>query len=447
MTNLAVNILVNHIVVINHLNSVNTKKINKCKTRGRQRGCPHRPRKRQSVNWVFNQLGRKLFRRAYRMTIESFYILYNKIKPHLFQVLNYTTTGRQQNAPNGRIHPTVRLACALRMYAGGDAVDIALAYGISKTEVHNSVDNIIDSVNLTDSISICFPASHSEQQEIAEGFKKKSGADIACCCGAIDGLLIWIEKPTEAECARVKVGSKKFFCGRKHKFGLNLQGTCDSKRRFLSVSIMFPGSTSDFLAFETSSLRTKLEEPGFLAPGLCLFGDNAYVNKPYMCTPYTNVPAGDRRDDFNFYQSQVRINIECAFGMLVNRWGILRKPISRLFGIDKVSKMVQCLCSLHNFLIDERGEPDTNPAPTANDRLNLRYFGGFNTVASSDGTGQVPEQILHGGEHFDDDPGQVMRRQAAARMRRRRDVTQMPCEVVLQLVTEGDYRRPSRRSY
>ena len=46
MTNLAVNILVNHIVVINHLNSLNTKKINKCKTRGRQRGCPHTKRKR-----------------------------------------------------------------------------------------------------------------------------------------------------------------------------------------------------------------------------------------------------------------------------------------------------------------------------------------------------------------------------------------------------------------
>ena len=41
--------------------------------RGNRRGCPTHPRKRRSVNWVFNQLGRKLFRRAYRMTIESFY--------------------------------------------------------------------------------------------------------------------------------------------------------------------------------------------------------------------------------------------------------------------------------------------------------------------------------------------------------------------------------------
>jgi hypothetical protein len=132
------------------------------------------------------------------MTIESFYILYNKIKPHLFEVLDYNTEGLKKNAPNGRIHPSVRLACAIRMFSGGDAVDIALVFGISKTEVHNSVDYIIDSVNLTDSISICFPASHREQEQIAEEFKKKSGANIACCCGAIDGLLIWINPPKKS---------------------------------------------------------------------------------------------------------------------------------------------------------------------------------------------------------------------------------------------------------
>ena len=414
---------------------------------GSRRGCPTRCRKRHSVNWVFNQLGRKMFRRAYRMTIEAFYVLYNKIKPSLFEILNYSPT-RTLNAPNGRIHPTIRLACALRSFAGGEAVDIALTYGISDTEVHNSVNYIIDSVNLTDSLSICFPASHAEQELLAEGFKAKSDAGIACCCGAIDGLLIWIEKPTDEECARIKVGSKKFYCGRKHKFGLNLQATCDSRKRFLNVSVFFPGSTSDFLAFEASCFRSKLEEKDFLAPGLCLFGDNAYVNRPYMATPYTSVPAGDRRDDYNFYQSQLRINIECAFGMLVNRWGTLRKPLSRQFSIDKVIRMVNCLCKLHNFCIDENTEPDTPIGMTADDRLALRNRGSFDTVErEGGGGGQIPTELLHGGEHFDDDPGQNIRRAAVNRRRGRHIPPALPREIVYCLIMEGDYRRPQPRSY
>ena len=58
-----------------------------------------------------------------------------------------------------------------------------------------------------------------------------------------------------------------------------------------------------------------------------LFGDNAYLNTPYMATPFTNV-AGDAnlvaKDSYNFYHLHLQIQVECAFGMLVQRWGLLR---------------------------------------------------------------------------------------------------------------------------
>ncbi len=63
-----------------------------------------------------------------------------------------------------------------------------------------------------------------------------------------------------------------------------------------------PGSTSDFFAFEQSNLKSMVEKKeGFLRPGYCLFGDNAYVNSPYMCVPYHNVAAGSNEDNFNFF--------------------------------------------------------------------------------------------------------------------------------------------------
>ena len=53
---------------------------------------------------------------------------------------------------------------------------------------------------------------------------------------------------------------------------------------FLDISILYPGSTSDCLAFEGMSPFQKLEG-GILAPGLCIFGDNAYLNTPLLAAP------------------------------------------------------------------------------------------------------------------------------------------------------------------
>jgi len=99
-----------------------------------------------------------------------------------------------------------------------------------------------------------------------------------------------------------------------------------------------PGSTSDFLAFTTSSACGKLEREGFLDKGKVLFGDLAHCNCRCMATPYKGVKSGTK-DDCNFFHAQVRISIECAFGQLVNRWGVLRKALPGTVGVQKVGRM------------------------------------------------------------------------------------------------------------
>lgn len=49
----------------------------------------------------------------------------------------------------------------------------------------------------------------------------------------------------------------------------------------------------------------------------------------------------------------MRINIECAFGILVSRWGMLRKPLPPNLHVSKVVSLVCALCNLHNFCINE----------------------------------------------------------------------------------------------
>lgn len=307
-------------------------------------------------------------------------------------------TKRKRGAtPNGDIPSSAKLSMALRWFAGGEPADIFQNHGVHYSEVYTSVWEIVDAINLCPSLQMEFPDDHREQMKIAAGFKELSNVDFEGCVGCIDGMLVWTNKPSKPSLDPVGVGPKKFFCGRKKKFGLNLQAICDHKRRFLDIEAEHPASTSDYLCFTTSEIHQRLKEDGFLADGLCLFGDNAYVNTPFMATPYRGSNEGVK-DAYNFYHSSLRINIECAFGMLVHRWGVLRKPLPVNISIKKTAQLVRALCILHNFCIDNR-ESNADSA-SAEDTFAGLSAGGFDQPVPT----ARPEQLMDGGDHFEDYP-------------------------------------------
>ena len=142
----------------------------------------------------------------------------------------------------------------------------------------------------------------SRTKKIANDFRKASGAGFDCCAGVIDGLLIWVHKPSQKCCCRAGCQDGKFFCGRKKKFGLNFQRVLYCCGQFLDISIKFPASTSDLFAFEGMSLFDRLQN-GLLDKGLLLFGNNAYLNLIYMATPYLS--ADTNKNTYNFFHSQL----------------------------------------------------------------------------------------------------------------------------------------------
>jgi hypothetical protein len=359
-----------------------------------------RDRTRRTVASIFLEQGPYYVRRAYRMNEEAFWNLHAMLQPHMGSRRCQSWKKRKKHrngGKNGLISTEVRLSAAIRYFAGGRPEDIAICHGIGHSEVFNSCWRVVDAVNNCPELAIAFPTCHEEQRQLALGFQEKSAVGIDCCAGAVDGMLLWIEKPTEADCAIAECHAKKFFCGRKHKFGLNMQGTCDSEGRFIDVSIGHPASTSDFLAFSTSKFHKKIESPGFLAPGLRIFGDLAYVNNGFMMTPFKNVKSG-AKDNFNFYHSQLRINIECAFGMFVGRWGILRRALPKTMGLRKVTALTFCLCRLHNYCLTQRGTRNLLVKPLASDTLEIMAHGGIEVAEMVHG----PEALLHGGDHNDD---------------------------------------------
>ena len=168
------------------------------------------------------------------------------------------------------------------------------------------------------------------------------------------------------------------------------------------------GSTSDYMAWVTSSLCQKLEDNALtmiLLKGMTIVGDNAYVKKLYMATPLKGQQSG-HRDAYNFYCSQIRITIERAFGVLVHRWAILRSPL--VIPVHKVSSLVLCLCRLHNFCID-CNEKKTERLQTC-DAINLNrnvqlsnmlYHQDESSVTLENGR---PTDLIGLGHHFWDAP-------------------------------------------
>ena len=61
---------------------------------------------------------------------------------------------------------------------------------------------------------------------------------------------------------------------------------------------------------------------------------------------------GTPEDDFNFFHSSSRICIECTFGEIDMRWGILWRPLG--FTMRNNIQIIDACLRLHNFIVDYR---------------------------------------------------------------------------------------------
>ena len=133
----------------------------------------------------------------------------------------------------------------------------------------------------------------------------------------------------------------------------------------------------------------------FLKPGFCLYGENAYIDTKFMTSPFKETISSRPKEMHNFFQSQLRINVKCAFGVLVSRFGVLCKALPMNISIAKVSTLVKCLCMLHNCFINERLERNRNGKENSNetqesessiltidvnDSTNIMIAGGINST-------------------------------------------------------------------
>ena len=144
----------------------------------------------------------------------------------------------------------------------------------------------------------------------------------------------------------------------------------------------------------------------------------------------------------------MRINIECAFGILVHGWGILRKAIPCNIPVKKTMSMVMALCKIHNFCIGESGDAaSTTLAPPCIEdfgNITIREGGLFlprmdgNTAVWSCSDNDRLSDLLDGGEHQEDH-----HRDNRRSRRIYNSAIDLPNALMLNHVTLGRYTCPS----
>ncbi len=227
------------------------------------------------------------------------------------------------------------------------------------------------------------------------------------------------------------------------------------------------------------------------------------MNTPYMATPFINVSGDSNQaaeDSYNFYHWQLRIRLECCFGMLVQRWGILRMQMPHGLSIKKIKALINVLAKLHNFCIGETDGNDTTGAGNGGggeggqssdevghlavvtdidlvgmensvggvgvggvgggtqegqqegddyvpplldrDTHNIEYSGPGHVGLSFDNIHQsttVPADLIHSGEHFIDVPESFLRQH-----RRNMSTVELPRTKLFNIIVDGHWERPKR---
>ena len=300
---------------------------------------------RQRLNWnlhVKTLIREGLFKKMYRMSPSAF----NKLLKMLLPWMNVDNK-QSSNASKGRrpIVAEIILHCTLRYLAGGSVHDIRVCAGLSQSSFYRAVHRGLDAINDCPSLSINFPMTLSDLSRSAAEFKSiSSHGVIDGCIAALDGWLCRIRVPSAKEVRKVTA----YFSGHYQCYGLNVQATCDASCRFTSLSVLCPGGTSDSKSFYASRVYNLVQE---LPDGYFAVGDNAYTLSSTLLIPYSGKDKQNAsKDAFNFFLSQLRIRIEQAFGLLVSKWRIFKKPLEVQFW--RTTLIIEATFRLHNFCIN-----------------------------------------------------------------------------------------------
>ena len=128
-----------------------------------------------------------------------------------------------------------------------------------------------------------------------------------------------------------------------------VQAVCDNNCWFLYFGVVAPGKCPDQKAFERTKLF-KIVSNLLLVGQYIVVGDAAYTLTDQVLCPFVGSQReSTNKDAYNYFLSQLRIRIEMTFGLLTNKWRILRTSLS--FRMKKSVAILSACARLHNFCL------------------------------------------------------------------------------------------------
>lgn len=176
------------------------------------------------------------------------------------------------------------------------------------------------------------------------------------CLGAIDGKHVRITNP--AHSASLFYNYKKFF-------SIVLMAVVDSKYKFIYINVGSFGRESDSTIFSKTSFGKKLEEGSMNLPHpqplsvnttplpYVFIADEAFGLTTHLMRPYGGKNLTVESRIYNYRHCRARRCVECAFGILSNKWRIFHKAIN--CDVKLAISIVKVCCALHNFVRDRDG--------------------------------------------------------------------------------------------
>lgn len=229
------------------------------------------------------------------------------------------------------------------------------------------------------------PTEH-QWLEIAEEFYAKT--NFPNCVGTIDGKHVRCRNPLNS-------GSQYF--NYKKYFSVILMAIADANLCFVAIDVGAYGKAGDSTIFRDSPLGRQLYSGQLnLPPPRCLpnmdnypqpfvlVGDEAFRIHRNLLRPYPQRQLNPRKRVFNYRLSRCRRSVECAFGLLANKWRVFHSLI--LVQPNSIDNIIKACCVLHNFVRRRDGinfdDTQTHPfvdvtdaGPTARaDGLETREF-------------------------------------------------------------------------
>ncbi|XP_045453696.1 protein ALP1-like [Melitaea cinxia] len=291
-------------------------------------------------------LDEKKFYNFFRMSVSSFECLLKSLEPHIRK--NYTNM-------RNPVEPVEMLGITLRYLGSGNSItDLHFKFKRGKSTIAYIIQRVCRAI-WTNLLRDNIPELTTESfQTIARGFDVK--ANFPQCVGAIDGKHIRVCNPAN---------SGSLFFNYKAFFSIVLLAIVDSNYKFVFVDIGAYGKECDSTILQNSKLyelminnNLPLPQPqplsGSNIPTPYVFvGDEAFGLSKHIMRPYGGQNLDLQQKVFNYRLSRARRYVECAFGIMANKWRIFHRPIDVSY--DFATDIIKACCVLHNFVADRDG--------------------------------------------------------------------------------------------